>query len=96
MIETREFTRMLLLTLPLYKGEPLFEDLYANGAKGGTICVGRRPPENSLAYMLCLGDEPVELLQILTTEEDYKIIFDSIVQKNKTCRTLCYTNYNEI
>ena len=80
MIETREFTRMLLLTLPLHKGEPLFEDLYASGAKGGTICTGRQPPKNSLAYMLCLGDEPIELLQILTTEEDYRVIFDAIVQ----------------
>jgi len=80
MIETREFTRMLLLTLPLHKGEPLFEDLYASGAKGGTICTGRQPPKNSLVYMLCLGDEPIELLQILTTEEDYRVIFDAIVQ----------------
>ena len=80
MIETREFTRMLLLTLPLHKGEPLFEDLYASGAKGGTICTGRQPPKNSLAYMLCLGDEPIELLQILTTEEDYRVIFDAIIQ----------------
>ena len=80
MIEKKEFTRMLLLTLPIYKGEPLFEDLYANGAKGGTICTGRQPPKNSLAYMLCLGDEPIELLQILTTEEDYRVIFDAIVQ----------------
>ena len=71
---------MLLLALPLYKGEPLFEDLYANGAKGGTICVGYKPPENPIAYMLCLGDEPIELLQILTTEEDYEMIFESIVQ----------------
>jgi len=80
MIEKKEFTRMLLLALPLYKGEPLFEDLYANGAKGGTICVGYKPPENPIAYMLCLGDEPIELLQILTTEEDYEMIFESIVQ----------------
>ncbi|MGP1437733.1 MAG: P-II family nitrogen regulator [Treponema sp.] len=80
MIEKKEFTRMLLLALPLYKGEPLFEDLYSNGAKGGTICLGRRPPENCIAYMLCFGDEPIELLQILTTDDDYEVVFNSIVQ----------------
>ena len=29
---------------------------------------------------MCLGDEPVELLQILTREDDYNIIFNAITQ----------------
>jgi len=80
MIEKKDFTRMILLTLPLHKGEPLFEELYLSGAKGGTICTGHKPPINKIAYALCLGDEPVELLQILTREDDYNIIFNAITQ----------------
>ncbi len=89
MIQSKSFTRLLLLTLPQYKGEPVFEELYQNGAKGGSICQGHMPPENKIAYMLCLGDEPVELLQLLTNEEDYQIILKAI-KENKTLKKLKY------
>ena len=78
MIQKKEFTRMILLTLPVHKGEKIFEKLYQNGVKGGTICNCIRPPVNRLAYMLCLGDEPIELLQILTFDSDYYIIMQAI------------------
>lgn len=78
MIQEKNFTRMILLTLPAHKGERIFEELYQNGVKGGTICTCIKPPVNRLAYMLCFGDEPIELLQILTMDNDYYIIMKAI------------------
>ncbi len=78
MIEKKTFTRMILLLLPQHKGEPFFEELYLSGAKGGTIILGHKPPVSKLAYLLCLGDEPVELLQLLTNDEEYPILLDAI------------------
>ena len=69
---------MLLLLLPQHKGEPFFEELYTSGAKGGTVVFGHRPPINKLSYILCLGDEPVELLQLLANDEEYPILINAI------------------
>ena len=87
MIESNTFTRLMLLTLPEYKGEPIFEELYQSGAKGGSICLGHRPPTNPISYLLCLGDEPVELLQLLVGDEDYSTILKAI-KENKRLKQL--------
>jgi len=87
MIQSKNFTRLLLLALPLHKGEPFFEELYLNGAKGGTICTALSPPTTRLAYMLCTGDEEIELLEILTHDDDYGIIIDAI-KKNTVLKKI--------
>lgn len=87
MIEKKTFTRMLLLLLPQHKGELFFEQLYSAGAKGGTIMQGHKPPVNKLSYLLCLGDEPVELLQLLTNDDEYPFLLDAI-KKNKLLKRL--------
>lgn len=87
MIEKKDFTRMLLLVLPQHKGEIFFEELYSSGAKGGTIVLGHRPPINRISYLLCLGDEPVEILQLLINDEEYPVVMDAI-RKNKLLRKM--------
>lgn len=82
MIQEKSFTRMILLTLPAHKGEVVFEQLSQNGVKGGTICTCMKPPTNALSYMLCLGDEPIELLQILTVNSDYCAIMQAIKENS--------------
>ena len=87
MIEKKTFTRMILILLPQHKGELFFEELYSSGAKGGTVIHAHRPPINKISYLLCLGDEPVELLQLLTNDEEYPVIMDAI-KSNKLLKKL--------
>lgn len=87
MIEKKTFTRMILILLPQHKGEAFFEELYSSGAKGGTITHAHRPPINKLSYLLCLGDEPVELLQLFTNDDEYPIIMDAI-KHNKVLKKI--------
>lgn len=73
------FSRLILTITPHNTAEKIFEDAYKNGAKGGTIFMGRTPPFSKLAYTLALGDRLADILQILTSEKDYKNIFNSII-----------------
>lgn len=73
------FSRLILTVTPHNTAEKIFKEAYKNGAKGGTIFVGRTPPFSKLAYSLALGDRATDLLQILTCEEDYENIFNSII-----------------
>lgn len=74
-----EFSKLILTVTPHNTAEKIFEDAYKNGAGGGTIFSGRTPPFSKIAYALALGDKATDLLQILTSDEDYENIFNSLV-----------------